>query len=113
MLFLVACTEPAEEDSAAPEEEERPDTDVEECASTEIRYNGSDAPAVGDTWEVLLVCDDAVHAGASKASSDPLDFVSYDDSGSALVATFLLEGTGTLFLQSGRIKAEREVTVGP
>lgn len=111
MLLLIACTQADEDDSAAPEEEERPDTDVEECASTEIRYNGPDAPVVAETWEVFLWCDDALHSGAMRASSDPLEFVEYDDSGSALVATFLMKGTGTLFLQSGRIKAEREVTV--
>lgn len=112
-LALFACTEPAVEDSGDSAVESRPDTDIQECETTEIRASTLDAqevvePAhVDDIWKLLLFCEDALQTGALRISVDPTNFAAFDED----VATFLVVGEGTFRMQSGRIKAERLVVV--
>lgn len=113
LLATLACTKPAVEDSADSAVEYRPDTNIQECDTTEIRGSTLDAkevtePAhINDVWKLLLYCDDALQTGALRVTVDPPEFAGIDED----VATFLVVGEGTFHMQSGRIKAERLVVV--
>ncbi len=83
--------------------------DTFECPTPEMHVTGDDPPVVGDYWEVFLWCDETLMTGAMHMSIDPPTMATIED----YHLTFNEEGTGTLSVQVGTIKAEREVVVGP
>ncbi|NOY25135.1 MAG: hypothetical protein GXP62_04600 [Oligoflexia bacterium] len=118
MVLLTACTIPGLDGTASTEGTSQTDADAggttgtvdfQGCDENRIDYIGPDEPVVGDEWIVWLYCDEALLNGPMVLRFDPLDFASVADN----VATWRLEGTGTMFVQTGSQRAEMEVTVGP
>lgn len=105
--FLLACVtpEPAADSAqeTVPDAAPAPDT----CDALELRVDGPDPPAVGESWTLWLWCEDALMTGAQRVTLDPLDFATVDTN----VVTFLYAGTGTVTLQVGRERQSREVQV--
>ncbi|MFZ5482145.1 MAG: hypothetical protein ACOZNI_35620 [Myxococcota bacterium] len=108
LLLAHACAAP-EEDSGEPADDTPPEETEEAltCETLEVRVDGVDPPHVGDTWSVILACDDAVLTGTGRVSVDPPDFASIDN----LRVTFLYAGEGTVKMQVGSYRAERAVEV--
>lgn len=65
---------------------------------------------MGDSWTLLLWCDDILLLGAARISFDPLDFASKSEDG---VVTFAQAGDGTVTMQVGNKRQSRDVTVLP
>ncbi len=111
MLMVVGagCGEKSSEaDTAVDTGDERPESSGETCGVVELRPDGPPAPVVGDHWNLLLYCDDALLTGASTFRSDPADTVTFDE----YVATFLVAGEVTITMQVGRYRDDVTVTVG-
>jgi len=102
------------EDSAPPGINLEHDTGpVTECES-HIRVHGSRLselgnPRVGESWEVLMWCDNILELGAYVLQINPPRLGTVDQSDP--IVTFRTEGSGTLFLQVGLKEAEEDITV--
>lgn len=77
------------------------------CTSTELSYDGPEAPTQGDEWTVWMKCDGALMTGAYVIRTDPADFAEIDEN----VITWVNAGTATLRVQSGSYREEVSVTV--
>ena len=109
MLFslFLACADPEPEDSNVEEKETTEPDDDGGCDVVEIHYDGPDAPVVGDTWTVLLWCDDALLLGASVIQIEPTEAATITEN----TLTFLVAGEATVHMQVGRMEADLPVTV--
>lgn len=105
--LLLACAAP--EPAADTAEVVVPDAapEPEACDALELRVDGPEPPAVGDSWTLWLWCEDALMTGAQRVSLDPPDFATVDTN----VVTFRYAGSGTVTLQVGRERQSREVQV--
>lgn len=110
MLYalLLGCAEPevvtdSAEAADIPTEAPEPDR----CDALELRVDGPDPPAVGDTWTVWLWCEDALLIGAMRVWFEPPDFAGIEDN----QVTFFYAGDATLTVQAGQDRAQREVRV--
>lgn len=108
LILLLACAEP-DIDSVA-EVTYQPDTSgKEECDTIDIVHdlNAPDPPHVGDTWPLVLWCDDTLLTGTSRILVSPSDAASIVES----EVTFLVAGDLELTMQTGTYKATETVTV--
>lgn len=114
LALAVGCTSTAGDSDSAGVVDTDTDDEVDtedtfECPTPEMHVTGNDPPVVGDYWEVFLWCDDTLMTGAMHMSIDPPTMATIEN----YYLTFNEEGTGTLSVQVGTIRAEREVVVGP
>jgi hypothetical protein len=105
--LLFACA-PEEEEEDAPEDT----APVEEeegisCAENTLRIDGEEAPAVGDSWTVYMLCDGNIMTGAAVMRFDPTDFATIEEN----TATFLYAGDATMTFQMGQTRLTEDVTV--
>lgn len=112
-LLLVLCATSCSEAKDTGEAEDTapvfvPVEEDEGCAQVELRYDGPDAPVVGDQWTLLLFCDDALLTGSSVIRWAPDELGTLNEN----VFTFGAAVTGTLTMKVGTHTAEREVSVG-
>jgi len=112
LALALGCTSTGDDSDSAPvvdTDDDPVDTeDTFECPTPEMHVTGNDPPVVGDYWEVFLWCDNTLMTGAMHMSIDPPTLATIED----YHLTFNEAGTGTLAVQVGTIKAEREVIVG-
>lgn len=110
-MALSGCTGPDLEDTSEPEVT---DTDLpaggNSCEEVWLKVNGPEAPVVGDTWTVLLYCDDALMTGASVLNIDPPSAATIEEDTTTL--TWVEAGTATVRLQVGSRSDEVTVEVG-
>ena len=76
------------------------------CAKLEIDFDGPDPPYVGDSWDLHFWCDGALITVAV-IRFDPPTLASVEE----FTATFLEAGDGTLTMQYGAQREEKELTV--
>ena len=106
---LTGCAAPGDDSGAISDSGDPVDTqDHFECPTPEIRVSGDDPPVVDDYWEVFLWCDNTLMTGAMHMGIDPPSMATIED----YHLTFNEAGVGTLSVQVGTIKGEREVDVG-
>ena len=116
MLAVLACAPTIEEeeeddffsDGTTPEEDE------EEPCTNAIWLNGRPSteapnPQVGDSWSVLLYCDDALQTGPAVLQIEPPDMAQIDDTNP--IITFVQAGEATILLQVGNRSASADVTI--
>lgn len=87
---------------------EQTPTQSEGCETVELRYDGPDAPIVGDQWTLLLWCDDALLTGSAVIRWTPDELGTVDEA----LFTFGAAVSGTLTMKVGTHQASRDVTVG-
>jgi len=119
ILAVLACGTATSDDNEdddflsheAPSEEE----DTEPC-TTAIWLNGRPAseapsPQVGDSWSVLLYCDESLQTGATPngIQIEPPDMAQVDDTNP--IVTFIQAGNATISLQVGNRSASADVTI--
>ena len=51
----------------------------EECGTIQVKFDGPDQPVVGDTWTVLLYCDDALLMGPVVIQVTPTSLATIDE----------------------------------
>jgi hypothetical protein len=86
------------------------DTEEDElCAETRVDFDGPAEPSVGDTWSVLLYCDDALLMGPMVIQVTPSSLATVGEH----TVTFVEAGTGTIRINSGAIRYETDVEVSP
>lgn len=78
-----------------------------DCADVSVGIDGDDPPTVGDSWYILLWCDDTLLTGSMVVRFDPPEVARLDEN----EATFIEPGDATLFVQVGRHNASRTVTI--
>jgi hypothetical protein len=108
LALLLAC-------SSEPGLDSTPDTEVATtdseprapCDVVGFQIDGPSAPRVGDSWTILLTCDDALVTGAFRVAFTPPDFAELRNN----VATFIQPGTAVLTGQVGTRRATMDVTV--
>ncbi len=85
----------------------------EGCAH-HLRVNGTPIEEmgnarIGETWYVLLWCDNILEQGPSVLQITPPSLATVDSSDPIL--TFASQGMGTIFMQVGTLAADAEVVV--
>ena len=105
VLGLSACGEPEDSDSDVPVDTGERD---EGCGEVTLFIDGPEEPQVGDSWTVLVRCDDATITGPVIVRVEPDDFATLDEN----TITFTTVGDGVVKGQAGAFRAERDVTVG-
>ena len=107
-MFLTGCLPSSvDEDETGDTEPDAPSTEYQGCEELEIRTQGPDAPAVGDSWSVLLYCDGALLTGPLVLRFDPPDFADVSDN----TVTFTQAGTAEMRVQVGSQRQTMDVTV--
>ncbi len=108
LLALLACADGGALDSAADSAATVVDTPPPTaCDVVGFQIDGPEAPRVGDSWTILLTCDDAIVTGAFRLAFSPPDFVRWEDT----TATFRRAGSATLTGQAGTRRATMDVVV--
>ncbi|MFT7519163.1 MAG: hypothetical protein ACI9MC_001303 [Kiritimatiellia bacterium] len=101
--LLIAC------DAGGPTDTDDPDTGTidEGCPQVNIWVDGPDMPRVGDTWTVLLKCDEAVMVGPMILRFDPSEFALISEN----EVTFQSEGEAEMRVQVGSYVERMTVVV--
>ena len=109
LLFaLLACSEGDGLDSAADSAVPVVDTATPTaCGVVGFQIDGPEAPRVGDSWTILLTCDEAIVTGAFRLAFTPPDFAELRNN----VATFIQPGSASLMGQAGTRRATMDVVV--
>lgn len=79
------------------------------CQETYIFVDGRETPQVGDSWTLLMKCDDdgAVIQGPAIIRITPIELATVDEN----VLTFQQLGNGEIRMQVGTYVARKDVTV--
>lgn len=107
--LALGCTKSADTGEAADTApvEQQP-TPTEGCDTVELRYDGPDAPVVGDQWTLLLWCDEALLTGSAVIRWTPDELGTVDEA----LFTFGAPVSGSITMKVGTHQASRDVTVG-
>ncbi len=111
-ILLLACS-PAADTGDSAEEEEVVIPDAAVCEPAVVEFDGNADPRVGDLWSFWLTCDGVLQMGASRVSVEPATAGLIEDGASTPEITWQEAGEATLYVQTGRFKGERIVTVAP
>ena len=108
LLAMLACSDGDGLDSTTDTSTAAVDTMTRTaCEVVGFRIDGPEAPRVGDSWTILLTCDDAVVTGAFRLAFTPPDFAELRNN----VATFTQPGSASLMGQAGTRRATMDVIV--
>jgi hypothetical protein len=80
----------------------------EPCTDYEVHVIGPDAPVIGDTWRLTMVCDGAVTTGPYVIRVSPVDLARIASN----AITFSRDGSGQVMVQTGSIRRYVDVVVG-
>lgn len=116
LLFaLSGCAESKSLDTAQEDDASDADGGIDETpCSINVRVDAVSVdalpdPAVGESWTLLMYCDDSLLMGPAVLSITPADLASLDPDMPTF--TFLRSGEGEILYQVGNRKAEIPVTV--
>ena len=103
-LFLGCGVEPEDSDPGpTPVDTE----DKDPCGEVRVVFDGPQEPKVGDIWGVLLYCDEALLMGPMVIQVTPTSLATIGEQ----TITFVEAGTGTIRINSGAFRYEKEVEV--
>ena len=93
---------------------DEPDSESSESCAVSVRVNAVPVdelpnPRVGDSWTLIMYCDDTVLMGPAVLRIDPADLASLDSSSPTL--TFIKAGSGEIQYQLGNRRAAIPVII--
>ena len=93
---------------------DEPDSENAEACETSVRVNAVPVeelpnPRVGDSWTLIMYCDDTVLMGPAVLRIDPTDLATLDSATPTL--TFIKAGAGEIEYQLGNRRVAIPVTI--